>query len=191
MTTNIVLLGGSGYIGRELVKAWRSRDADTEFWLLSRSGATRLDLSDVHGVAVDLLRPQLADDALPARIDYIVDLVGGPKDDPQELADFNRLPAQLMQRLADQYQPTAMGFIGGKLGPKAFVAIKKDLIQELQSSVTPLAFVEPTLVYGAGRKDQMTRFVPLLRVLGVIVPNLRPVKVDTVVTSLLNELLAK
>jgi len=191
MTKNIVLLGGSGYIGRELVKAWRSRVADTEFWVLSRSGATRLDLPGVHGVAVDLLRPQMADDALPDQVDYIVDLVGGPKDDPQELADFNRLPAQFMQRLADQYHPTAMGFIGGKLGPKTFVAIKRDLIQELQSSPTPLAVVEPTLVYGAGRKDQMTRFVPLLRVLGAVVPSLRPVKVDTVVMTLLNELLAK
>lgn len=191
MTTNIVLLGGSGYIGRQLVQAWRQRNTDTEFWILSRSGDSGLELAGVHGLAVDLTQSQLGNIALPARVDYIVDLVGGPLTDSQEMATFNRVPAQLMMQLAEKYQPRAMGFIGGKLGPKPFVQLKRQIIKELQMASTPLAVVEPTLVYGAGRQDQMTRYVPLLRVIGAVVPQVRPVKVDRVVASLLTELMAK
>lgn len=191
MTTNIILLGGNGYIGRQLVRAWRQRDDDTAFWLLSRSGKTNLDLLRVHGIAVDLMKKELPSAGLPDKIDYIVDLVGGPAADDQQLERFNRNPAELMAQLAAATYPKAMGFIGGKLGPKSFVTLKSQLIQELQTTPTPLAVVEPTLVYGAGRKDSMTRYVPLLRVVGAVVPKLKPVRVETVVQSLLNELLEK
>lgn len=189
MSINIVILGGNGYIGRQLVQTWRARNADTKFWLLSRSGESRLDLPNVHGVAVDLTQSKLAAGSLPAQIDYIVDLVGGPKDNQEEMETFNRVPAQLMAQLAAANHPRAMGFIGGKLGPKNFVTLKHEIIHELQSSPTPLAVVEPTLVYGAGRQDQMTRYIPILRVLGTVFPKLKPVKVEDVVQSLLDKLL--
>ena len=71
MTTNIVLLGGSGYIGRQLVQAWRQRNTDTEFWILSRSGDSGLALAGVHGLAVDLTQSQLGNVTLPAQVDYL------------------------------------------------------------------------------------------------------------------------
>jgi UDP-glucose 4-epimerase len=60
-----------------------------------------------------------------------------------------------------------MGFIAGSLGPKSFVQGRADLVKFLQDSSVPLAYVSPTLVYGNGRKDDMTRWVPLLKFFGI------------------------
>lgn len=102
-------------------------------------------------------------DAIPDTIDYIVDFVGAPSNDPQEFIKLNQQPAHVMRAVAEKRHAKAMGFIGGILGPKKFTTVKKELIAYLQESSVPLAYVEPTLVYGAGRKDKMTRNVPLLK----------------------------
>lgn len=36
--TTIVLLGGNGYIGRNVTKNWLKKDSSAEFYVLSRSG---------------------------------------------------------------------------------------------------------------------------------------------------------
>lgn len=36
--TTIVLLGGNGYIGRNVTKNWLKKDLSAEFYVLSRSG---------------------------------------------------------------------------------------------------------------------------------------------------------
>lgn len=81
-----------------------------------------------------------------------------------------------------------MGFVGGVLGPKQFTSTKKQLIKYLQESTIPLAYVEPTLVYGAGRHDPMTRNVPVLKFLGIFSKKFKPVLVGDVVNELREKL---
>ncbi|GEN94471.1 NAD-dependent epimerase/dehydratase family protein [Pediococcus ethanolidurans] len=185
----IVLLGGNGYIGRELTKAWHDRDKSAQFIVLSRSGNNQLKLPEITNVAVDLTDHGAVDDALPTKFDYIVDLIGRPEKDVILSKKVNDQPAMLMKRLAETHNAKAMGFIGGKLGPKYFLNTKKRLIGDLRQSTVPLAIVEPTLVYGAGRKDQMSRMVPLLRFFGIFNVNMKPVEIHHVVNELLEGLL--
>ena len=129
-------------------------------------------------------------DAIPDTIDYIVDFVGAPSNDPQEFIKLNQQPAHVMRAVAEKRHTKAMGFIGGILGPKKFTTVKKELIAYLQESSVPLAYVEPTLVYGAGRKDKMTRNVPLLKFLGIFSRKFKPVLVGDVVETLRQRLVS-
>ena len=129
-------------------------------------------------------------DAIPDTIDYIVDFVGAPSNDPQEFIKLNQQPAHVTRAVAENRHAKAMGFIGGILGPKKFTTVKKELIAYLQESSVPLAYVEPTLVYGAGRKDKMTRNVPLLKFLGIFSRKFKPVLVGDVVETLRQRLVS-
>ena len=129
-------------------------------------------------------------DAIPDTIDYIVDFVGAPSNDPQEFIKLNQQSAHVTRAVAENLHAKAMGFIGGILGPKKFTTVKKELIAYLQESSVPLAYVEPTLVYGAGRKDKMTRNVPLLKFLGIFSRKFKPVLVGDVVETLRQRLVS-
>lgn len=188
MKTTIVLLGGNGYIGRELTRQWQQIEPQAEFWVISRSGHNDLQASNVHNLALDLTDSAAVIAALPTKIDYFVDLIGRPDSDEQQQVAVNEAPALIMKQLAEHYQVRAMGFIGGKLGPKSFLALKAVIIQKLNDSRIPLAVVEPTLVYGGGRRDAMSRLVPLLKIGGLFSAKLKPMLVTTVASTLLTNL---
>lgn len=183
MMTNFVLLGGNGYLGRNFVQYAQRQDSTAHFYVVSRSGKNQLVAPNISNIATDITAKAKIP-GLPDQIDYVVDFIGGPAKDPAESRLINDEPAALMQRLAEEYQVKAMGFVGWILGPKEFVQAKRQIINCLQKSPVRLAYVEPTLVYGNGRHDAMTRWVPLLKVAGVVAKRLRPVTVNEVVTQL-------
>lgn len=188
---NVVLMGGNGYLGRNFTKQWLANETDaTHFYVLSRSGKNQLKDPAITNIQVDVTDQAAVLRAIPEQVDYIVDFVGAPSDDPEVFAKLNQQPVQVMRAVAQKRQAKAMGFIGGVLGPKQFTRTKKELIYYLQKSPVPLAYVEPTLVYGAGRKDKMTRNVPLLKFLGLFSKKFKPVLVDAVVNELRTKLLA-
>jgi UDP-glucose 4-epimerase len=188
---NVVLMGGNGYLGRNFTKQWLANETgETHFYVLSRSGKNQLNDSAITNIKVDVTDQAEVLKAIPKQVDYIIDFVGAPSDDPQVFAKLNQQPAQVMRAVAQERHVKAMGFVGGILGPKKFTQTKKELIHYLQESTVPLAYVEPTLVYGAGRKDKMTRNVPLLKFLGLFSSKFKPVLVDEVVGELRDKLLA-
>ncbi len=189
MTSKIILIGGNGYIGRSLTSAWAAIDPSAQFYVLSRSGHNQLEMPQIMNSAIDINDREAVSAEIPDQIDYIVDLVGRPEKDAATSIKVNDKPALLMKFLAETHHAKAMGFIGGRLGAKAFVTTKRTLIGQLQASSVPLAVVEPTLVYGADRQDSMTKMVPLLKIFGAVFPNMKPVKVETVVDELLTKLL--
>lgn len=184
-------MGGNGYLGRNFTKQWLANEAgEVHFYVLSRSGENQLKNPAITNIKVDVTDQVAVLKSIPERVDYIVDFVGAPNDDPEVFAKLNQQPARVMRAVAQKRQVKAMGFIGGVLGPKKFTQTKKELIHYLQESTVPVAYVEPTLVYGAGRKDKMTRNVPLLKFLGLFSKNFKPVLVGEVVDELRRKLLA-
>ena len=189
--TTIVLLGGNGYIGRNVTKNWLKKDLSAEFYVYRVSGKNELKDSRIKNIAVDVTSVGAVEAVLPEKIDYIIDFIGRPEKDVDLFKKVNNLPAQVMLRVAEKHRVKAMGFIGGVLGPKSFVNGKKLIIESLEKSDIPLAVVEPTIVYGNGRADTLAKMVPILKVVGVLVKMLKPVHVDDVANELITQLIKR
>lgn len=185
---NTVILGGNGYIGRNITKYWLNKDKNMNFIILSRSGKNELKDDRITNIAVDVTDYDKVINVLPDDIDYIVDLVGGLDDNVDILKKMNTEPAVVMKQVAENKNVKAMAYVGGVLGSKDFTKVKKDVIDMLKQSNVNLVTVEPTLVYGNGRSDSLTKMVPLLKFFGIFSKKMKPVHVDDVSRELVDKI---
>ncbi|MBP1043567.1 NAD-dependent epimerase/dehydratase family protein [Vagococcus sp. BWB3-3] len=186
----IVLLGGNGYIGRAVTEEWINRDNEVVFYVVSRSGKNKLQHSQIKNVRADVTNYESVKKVFPNDADCIVDFVGRPEKDPDELVRINRLPAEVMLSLSEEFGVAKIGFIGGTLGPKSFVKMKADILLLLKSSGKKVAYVEPTLVYGKDRNDSMAKMVPLLKFFGIFMKSVRPIRVENLAKELVDKLIS-
>lgn len=184
----IVLLGGNGYIGTAIIKRWLLKDSEALFYSLSRSGKGPLTNPRVSYLKSDSTTYREIEELLPDKIDYIVDCVGIYDTNRDKLNQFNLLPAQLMLAIANHNSVKCLGYIGGSFGSKAFVESKAEVLHLLQASQQKIAYVEPSLVYGNGRKDGMTKLVPVLNIIGLFVKKWRPIEVNTLADNLIEKM---
>ena len=185
----VIILGGNGYLGRNITQYWLKKDPEAEFYIVSRSGKNKLVNKRVHNIKADVTNEKELQKLLPAKFDYIIDCVGAPEKDPEKFKKINDLPAEIMYKLAKKQPNVVMGFISGRLGPKSFINGKKKILKQLQNSGIKLAYVSPSIVYGNGRKDSMTKMVPLLKVMGLFSHKLKPDDVNDVVKDLVNQMI--
>ncbi|TSO25436.1 NAD-dependent epimerase/dehydratase family protein [Lactobacillus sp. LL6] len=186
--TNIVLLGGNGYIGRNVSQEWISQESEANLYIVSRSGKNQLLYPQITNIKADVTNFEEVNKKLPQKIDYIIDFIGAPEKNPEKFKQINDLPAEVMLRIAKEHHVKAMGFIGGVLGDKAFVQGKKKIEQMLRQSGIRLEVVSPTLVYGNGRKDTLSKMVPFLKFMGLFSKKFKPVNVNTVAKELVNKM---
>ena len=187
--TNIALLGGNGYIGRNVTQEWISQDSEAKFYVVSRSGKNQLLYPQITNIKADVTNFDEVNKQLPEKIDYIIDFIGAPEKNPEKFKQINVLPAEVMLKIAKEHHVKAMGFIGGILGDKAFVQGKKKIEQMLRQSGIRLEVVAPTLVYGNGRKDSLSKMVPFLKFMGLFSKKFKPVDVSVVAKELVDKLL--
>lgn len=74
------------------------------------------------------------------------------------------------------------------MGPKEFTNSKSYVIQMLCSSKHKISYVEPTLVYGNGRNDALSKMVPLLKIAGIFSAKMKPVEVNELADELISKL---
>ncbi|MDD9138855.1 NAD-dependent epimerase/dehydratase family protein [Fructobacillus sp. CRL 2054] len=185
---NVVLLGGNGYIGQNIINTWMKQDSNVNFYVYSRSNKNRSNNPNIKSYAVDVTDFSNLKAFLPNKIDYIIDLVGHPEKEKNQLKRINEEPARTMLELANTYHVKGMGFIQGSLGPKAFLEVKQRTADMLVNSGIPTAIVNPTLVYGNGRSDALSKLVPLFKFLGAFAAKLRPVHVSVVAEEMVIKL---
>lgn len=97
-------------------------------------------------------------------------------------------PARAMAQVAKAKGATRMGYIQGRLGNKDFVSSKAEAARVIREAAArdgiEAVIVNPTLVYGNGRKDKLTKMVPLFKFAGIFSKNVRRVTVDEVAGEL-------
>lgn len=101
---------------------------------------------------------------------------------------MNLPPAHAMAAVAATHGAYAMGYVRGSLGGKAFVASKREAADYLKSQPIPTVIVNPSLVYGAGRHNSLTKLVPFLKFAGLFNRRLRPVTVEQVASEMISGL---
>lgn len=187
--SNVVILGGNGYLGRNITKTWLKMDPNIEFYIVSRSGRNELVDQRVHNIKANVTDEKDVAKKIPDKFDYIIDCVGAPEKDPEKFKQINDLPAQTMLALARNQSNSVMGFISGRLGPKSFIEGKARILSQLQASGIKVASVSPSIVYGNGRKDSMTKMVPLLKFMGNFSAKLKPDDVNEVSKDLIEQMI--
>lgn len=189
--STVVMLGGNGYIGRNVTAKWLEKDPKAQFIVVSRSGKNELQDERITNVKANADSFDSVNAVLPEHVDYIVDFVGRPESDPEKFKELNDLPADVMLQVAKEKNVKAMGMIGGVLGPKSFVQGKKRIVKKLQNSGIRTEVVNPTLVYGNGRNDSTSKMVPLLKFFGIFNKNMKPVTADEVAEELVTKMIGR
>lgn len=187
--TNVVIFGGNGYIGNSIIEKWLEKEEHVEIFSISRSGKGQISKPNVHYLKADVTDFKQVQPILPENIDYIIDCVGIYTRDEKLLEKYNLLPAKVMLEIANKKPVKGLGYIGGVMGPKEFTNSKSYVIQMLCSSKHKISYVEPTLVYGNGRNDSLSKMVPLLKFIGIFFKKMNPVKVDDLADELISKLL--
>lgn len=147
----IVLVGGNGYIGREITRQWLKRDSEAQLYVTSRSEKQEVKDSRVHHIQDDVNDAAAFEKALPETVDYIVNLTYGSMDALKTIRDF-----------AEKHGAKAIGNIGCNAaipGFEDFVKMKENELQFLMESKVRVANYDVTVAYGADRNDDLLKAV--------------------------------
>lgn len=184
---NIILLGGSGYIGTHLSEQWLRLDENIQIISISRNGRPESVLPSLKNekrikwLAVDLFDINSYISYLPERVDAIVDLVGTAT--AKNKTDFEKLnvePVKIMIELMNRLHISKGCYISGLIGMpgtgKLFIASKQKGEAIIKESEKNIGIIKPSLVYG-DRKDAVL-MVPLVKTIGFFKKDLKPIKVE-------------
>ena len=181
----VIVLGGTGYIGRVVTRKLLKANDEARVTTVSRKGENELRNPRITNVCADCSTADAILATIPHEADIIIDLVGG-MDSPEQ----NIAPARATAEVAKQLNIPKIGYVGGTLGSKAFVESKDEAAGILEATGRDVVVVEPTLVYGDGRHDALSKMVPILKFLGLFSKKFKPVTVDDVAEQLVSGLLA-
>ena len=148
---NIVLVGGNGYIGREITRQWLKRDSEVQIYVTSRSSRQEITDSRVHHIQVDVNDAPAFEKALPEKVDYIVNLTYGSMNALKTIRDF-----------AEKHGCQAIGNIGCNAavsGFADFVKMKENELQFLREGKVRVANYDVTVAYGVDRNDDLLKAV--------------------------------
>ena len=174
MTRRVVVLGGTGFIGRAF--AWRcaAHGLSMQLTVPTRSLARGSELRPLPGL--DLLRADVHDDAtlatLLSGVDAVVNLVGILHG---SAADFERVHAELPRRVARTARAGGVGHVvhvsalgADATAPSHYLRSKAAGEEALRDSGLPLTVLRPSVVFGAD--DHFLNLFARLQALTPVVP---------------------
>lgn len=183
---NVILLGGSGYIGTHLMEEWLRKDLKVQFISLSRKGKPEKLLPSlanhnrIKWMSVDIFDIDSYIPMLPQQADAIVDLVGtATASSKEEFEKLNAEPVEIMVELMSRLNISKGCYISGRMGmpfkSKPFLESKQRGENIALTSGKNIGIVKPSLVYG-DRPDAVV-MVPFVQAVGFFNKDLKPIKV--------------
>lgn len=150
--TTVVLVGGNGYIGREITRQWLERDGEAEFYVTSRSDRQEVKDARVHHIQADPNAAETFAKELPQKVDYVVNLTYGSMDALKTIRDFAESHgAQAIGNISCNAADAAMPGFGD------FAKMKDTELQFLKEGKVRVADYDLTIAYGAGRNDDLAK----------------------------------
>lgn len=179
---NIIILGGNGYVGRELTAQWLAHDPRAEFWIVCRSGRNCVENPRVHVIEANARDFKTVESMLPpdTRFTAIVDLVG----DTTNMAR-NVQAAKCTLALAKRHEIARIGYVAGCAGNARYRRTKRTIVQHLRAYDPDVVIINPSIIYGKDRNDALVRLVPMFRRLSRVCPCMAPRTVDDVASELI------
>src|SRR5262245_16026043 len=174
MTRRVVVLGGTGFIGRAL--AWRcaAHGLSIQLTVPTRSLARGGDLRPLPGMA--LVHADVHDDPTLARLlagaDAVVNLVGILHG---SAADFERVHAELPRRIARAVRGAGVAHIvhvsalaADAAAPSLYLRSKAAGEAVLRDAGVPLSVLRPSVVFGA--EDKFLNLFARMQALAPLIP---------------------
>ncbi|MFC7677853.1 NAD-dependent epimerase/dehydratase family protein [Paenibacillus sp. GCM10028914] len=186
---NVIVLGGSGYVGTHLAEVWLKQDPKLEICSISRHGrpqklSSYLENNDqIQWLSEDIFDIDSYITKLPTKVDTIVNLVGTADAKSTELfMKINVEPVKIMIELMDRLSIPKGCFISGVIGMpfknKPFIASKQKAETLIRESRKNISIIKPSLVYGD--KPEVAAMVPFMKLMGKLPgkSNYKPIQVN-------------
>ena len=194
---NIIVLGGSGYVGTHLAELWLKQDSDIEIFSISRHGRPN-NLSPylknnnrIQWLAVDIFEIDSYISKLPKQVDTLVNLIGTA--DGKDLESFmktNAEPVKVMLELMDRLSISKGCFLSGVIGMpstnKLFLASKQKAEEMIKESGKNISILKPSLIYGD--KPEVAALVPIIKAMGMLPgkSKYKPIKVNQLALEIID-----
>lgn len=174
---NIIVLGGSGYVGTHLAELWLKQDSDRVLYSISRNGrppklTPYLENHDrIKWLSVDIFDMDSYISKLPTQVEILINLIGTA--DGKDLESFMKInaePVNVMIELMDRFSISKGCFISGLIGMpftnKLFLASKQKAEEMIRESGKNISIIKPSLIYG--EKPEVAAFVPIIRAMSMM-----------------------
>lgn len=194
---NIIVLGGSGYVGVHLAEQWLKQDSDIEIFSISRHGRPHklspyLETNNrIHWISVNIFDIDSYISKLPKQVNTLINLIGTA--DGKDLESFMKInaePVKVMIELMDRLSISKGCFISGLIGMpstnKLFLASKQKAEELIRESGKNISILKPSLIYGD--KPEVAALVPLIKVMSKMPgkSKYKPIKVNQLALEIID-----
>ena len=181
---NILLIGGNGFVGKELIKQATNKSLDIRY--LSRNKIVDIDFKNIHWIQGDIF--SIDNINIEEKFDVAIHLVGTIKN-KQLYKKLNTESVAKSLQLCSKYNIKKLVYFSAKGGFADYYNSKKNAEQFIEQSTIDYLIVRPGLMYGTNRLSSYFNVIPikLFATLGIsFFKNVYPLPVSKVVTNVIN-----
>ena len=181
---NILLIGGNGFVGKELIKQATNKSLNISY--LSRNKIVDIDFKNIHWIQGDIF--SIDNINIEEKFDIAIHLVGTIKN-KQLYKKLNTESAAKSLQLCSKYNIKKLVYFSAKGGFADYYNSKKNAEQFIEQSTIDYLIVRPGLMYGTNRLSSYFNVIPikLFATLGIsFFKNVYPLPVSKVVTNVIN-----
>lgn len=181
---NILLIGGNGFVGKELIKQATNKSLNISY--LSRNKIVDIDFKNIHWIQGDIF--SIDNINIEEKFDVAIHLVGTIKN-KQLYKMLNTESVAKSLQLCSKYNIKKLVYFSAKGGFADYYNSKKNAEQFIEQSTIDYLIVRPGLMYGTNRLSSYFNVIPikLFATLGIsFFKNVYPLPVSKVVTNVIN-----
>lgn len=195
MKKNVVILGGSGYVGQHLIETWLRKDNEINIISFSRSGKPKklssylIDNTKVTWYAVDLFDYNSFKDLIPKDCFAIINLVGtATEKDKDKFIKINTEPVHIMLNILKDTNAKQGCYISGLMGMPGknniFIESKTKAESLIKNSKMNIEIIRPSLIYGD--RPEVILMVPILKFMGLFSKKYKPINIVDLTNNIIS-----